>query len=190
MRFARDGIGAFVVKQALPIVIPPPADDEGMIIYNHFFKHAETVFHRGYVAILSNQTIFTSPALLLADSDTMVPDYFNQLGTFFGKKLRIVSPNAIQQHWGGKLDEFNEIVHHDGNRYRRRNMLWSNKNNQLYTSGIPIFQYLHLLETHPPHPRMTYEGYFDYLRKETKRGGINPSPWGIEELFPNQPRLF
>lgn len=191
MRFARVGIGAFVVKQALPIVIPPPADDDGIRTHNHFFAHSENVFYRGYVAILSGQHIFTSPALLLADSDaTTVPDFFIQLGDFFGKSLRIVSPNAIQKHWRGRLDEFDNIVHHDGQRYHRRFITWSNHNDKIYASGIPISRYLDLLQTHPPQPNMSYEAYFEYLRKETKRGGINPSPWSIEEVYPNHPRLF
>lgn len=190
MRFAREGMDAFLTKRALPIIIPPPAEDDGMDIYNHFSSHAEKVFHRGYVTILSSQNIFTSPALLLADPDMTVPDFFEQLGDFFGRSLRIVSPDVIQKYWGGRLGEFDEIIHHDGKRYRRQPITWSNKNDRIYASGIPIFQYLDLIDTHPPHPRMTYEDYFRHLRREAKIGNIHPNPWRIEELFPNQPRLF
>lgn len=190
MRFVRRGIGAFLNQRARPIVIPPPADDEGMQINGHFFKHCENVFHRAYVAMLESKKIYTSPALLLADPDTDVPNFLNQLGDLFGNALRIVSPDAIEKYWGGKLDEFDEIVQHDGKRYHRRQITQSEQNNQVYDSGIPIHSFLDLLETHHPDQNMSYENYFRDLRRKAKTGEISPSPWPQEVLYPNQPHLF
>lgn len=190
MRFVRRGIGAFLNQRARPIVIPPPADDEGMQIKGHFFKHCENIFHRAYVAMLESQKIYTSPALLLADPDTDVPNFLNQLGELFGNALRIVSPDTITKYWGGKLDEFDDIIRHDEKRYRRRQITWSEDNNPIYDSGIPVHSYLNLLETHPPDPNMSYEDYFRDLRKKTKTGEISPSSWPHEMLYPDQPRLF
>jgi len=190
MRFVRRGLAGFLQDYAKPIIIPPSEDDEGMNQYNHFTQWFETVFERGYIAMLHGKYTYLSPAILIADTEFRIPDYLDQLNTYFGRAIRIVPPDAIKKLWGGTLNEFDEIVWHDGEKYHRRPMRWSEQNKNVYAAGIPVSRYLDLLESHPPDPRMSYEDYFNDLKRKAKQGIILPSPWTEEVLYPGQPRLF
>jgi len=190
MRFIRWGIGGFLHNRNRPIIVPPPEDDEMMSVRNHFTGLCEEVFLRGYVAMIGKRRIFTSPATLVSDTDQHVPDYLDQLGSLFGRALRIVPPDAVSKYWGGRLEEFDEIAWQGERRYRRLRLIWSLNNDHVYRAGIPVFRFLELLESHPPDPLMSYEDYFRSLRTRAKTGEITPSPWPTEALHPDQPHLL
>jgi len=190
MRFVRRGLAGFLRGYAKPIIIPPSEDDEGVHTNNHFTQWCENVFHRGYIGMLHGRYTYLSPAMCIADTDCRIPDYLDQLDAYFGRAIRIVPPDAVKKYWGGTPNEFDEIVWHDGIKYHRQPIHQSENNASVYASGIPVYQYLKYLDSHPPDPTMTYEAYFHELLCKAKQGYIQPSPWPETVLYPGQQRLF